>query len=57
MNENHQILSLEFAFIEIENTDTWYWFLRRVNLLDVRDILVYWPEPARKVPHSLESAR
>ena len=31
MDGNHQMLSLAFAFMENENTDSWYWFLERVK--------------------------
>jgi hypothetical protein len=30
---NNQLLPDAFAFIESENTDSWYWFLERVNLV------------------------
>jgi hypothetical protein len=33
---NNQLLPVTFAFIESENTDSWYWFLERVKLAVVR---------------------
>ncbi len=29
---NNQVLPLAFAFIESENTDSWYWFLKLVKI-------------------------
>ena len=29
---NNQLLPVAFAFVESENTDSWYWFLERVTL-------------------------
>jgi hypothetical protein len=34
---NNQLLSVAFAFVESENTDSWYWFLERVKLAVVQD--------------------
>lgn len=34
---NNQVLPLAYAFVESENTDSWYWFLERLKLLVVRD--------------------
>jgi hypothetical protein len=34
---NNQLLPVAFAFVESENTDSWYWFLKRVKLAVVRD--------------------
>jgi hypothetical protein len=34
---NNQLLPVAFAFVESENTDSWYWFLERVKLAVVRD--------------------
>jgi hypothetical protein len=34
---NNQLLSVAFAFVESENTDSWYWFLERIKLAVVRD--------------------
>jgi hypothetical protein len=31
------LLPVAFAFVESENTDSWYWFLERVKLAVVRD--------------------
>ena len=28
---NNQIIPITFAFVEIENTESWYWFLERVK--------------------------
>lgn len=33
---NNQVLPLAFAFVESENTDSWYWFLERVKLAVVQ---------------------
>jgi hypothetical protein len=33
---NNQLLPVAFAFVESENTDSWYWFLERVKLAVVR---------------------
>jgi hypothetical protein len=35
---NNQLLPVAFAFVESENTDSWYWFLERVKLAVVRDM-------------------
>jgi hypothetical protein len=37
VNGNNQLLSVAFAIVESENTDSWYWFLERVKLAVVRD--------------------
>jgi hypothetical protein len=37
VDENNQLLPVAFAFVESENTDSWYWFLKRVKLAVVRD--------------------
>src|SRR5579859_5489393 len=29
---NNQVLPVAFAFVENENTESWYWFLQRVKL-------------------------
>jgi hypothetical protein len=34
---NNQLLPVTFAFVESENTDSWYWFLERVKLAVVRN--------------------
>jgi hypothetical protein len=34
---NNQLLPVAFAFVESENTDSWYWFLEWVKLAVVRD--------------------
>jgi hypothetical protein len=34
---NNQLLLIAFAFVESENTDSWYWFLERVKLAIVQD--------------------
>jgi hypothetical protein len=34
---NNQLFPVAFAFVESENTDSWYWFLERVKLAVVRD--------------------
>jgi hypothetical protein len=34
---NNQLLPVAFAFVESENTDSWYWFLERVRIAVVRD--------------------
>jgi hypothetical protein len=31
MDEDHQILPVAFAFMENENTNSWYWFLKHVK--------------------------
>jgi hypothetical protein len=36
-DENNQLLPVTFAFVESENTDSWYRFLERVKLAVVRD--------------------
>jgi hypothetical protein len=28
VDENNQLLPVTFAFVESENTDSWYWFLK-----------------------------
>jgi hypothetical protein len=37
VNGNNQLLPVAFAFVESENTDSWFWFLERVKLAVVRD--------------------
>jgi hypothetical protein len=34
---NNQLLPVAFAFIESENTNSWYWFVEWVKLVVVRD--------------------
>jgi hypothetical protein len=34
---NNQFLPIAFAFVESENTDSWYWFLKQVKLAVVSD--------------------
>jgi hypothetical protein len=34
---NNQLLHVAFAFVESENIDSWYWFLKQVKLSVVRD--------------------
>jgi transposase-like protein len=36
---NNQLLSLEIAFAEGENGDSWYWFLERLKQMVVGDVL------------------
>ncbi|WVZ85290.1 LOW QUALITY PROTEIN: hypothetical protein U9M48_032235 [Paspalum notatum var. saurae] len=36
-NGNNQVLPLTFAFVEIENGDSWYWFLERIKSCIVQD--------------------
>jgi hypothetical protein len=47
---NSQLLPVTFAFVESENTNSWYWFLKRVKLAVVRDredvCLIYDRTPA-----------
>nr|CAE02984.2 OSJNBa0043L09.3 [Oryza sativa Japonica Group] len=33
---NNQVLPMAFAFVESENTESWYWFLERVHIAVVR---------------------
>nr|ABG22009.1 transposon protein, putative, Mutator sub-class [Oryza sativa Japonica Group] len=33
---NNQVLPMAFAFVESENTESWYWFLERVHIVVVR---------------------
>jgi hypothetical protein len=34
---NNQLLPVAFAFVESENTDSWYWFLERVKLAVIQN--------------------
>ena len=34
---NNQVLPVAFAFVESENTDSWYWFLQRLKMAVVQD--------------------
>jgi hypothetical protein len=34
---NNQLLPVAFAFVESENTDSWYWFLGQVKVAVVRN--------------------
>jgi hypothetical protein len=39
-DSNNQLLSLVIAFVEGENGDSWYWFLKRLKNMVVKDFLV-----------------
>jgi hypothetical protein len=34
---NNQLVPIAFSFVESENTDSWYWFLKRVKVAVVRE--------------------
>nr|CAE04747.3 OSJNBb0060E08.10 [Oryza sativa Japonica Group] len=45
---NNQVLPMAFAFVESENTESWYWFLERVHIAvngwDEKGLPAKWPD-------------
>jgi hypothetical protein len=37
MDDNYQIVTLAFAFVESENTESWLWFFRQQKIAIVKD--------------------